>query len=165
MGASNLDPKLSSSDSSSEDETGGLVARVEEDPAKVDFHFLKTGTAESWGGGEGGCGGSKYPRGDGHARPPCQVPSAWPGWGVYLSNSPYLNLSHRERRRNLKHSLRNWVLFENSIHNPNSILTVVEFDMKLTSHTTPLPPTTKICNTLVNTTLCQLYLGPVKPFT
>ena len=44
MGAGNLDPRLSSSDSSSEDETGGLVARVEEDPAKVDFHFLKTGT-------------------------------------------------------------------------------------------------------------------------
>ena len=44
-------------------------------------------------------------------------------------------------------------------HNPNSILTVVEFDIKLTSHTTPLPPTTKICNTL-----CQFNLGPVKPF-
>ena len=40
----NPDPRLSSSDSSSEDETGGLVARVEEDPSKVDFHFLKTGT-------------------------------------------------------------------------------------------------------------------------
>ena len=35
---------LSSSDSSSEDETGGLAARVEADPSKVDFHFLKTGT-------------------------------------------------------------------------------------------------------------------------
>ena len=44
MGADNLDPRLSSSDSSSEDETGGLVARVEEDLSKVDFHFLKTGT-------------------------------------------------------------------------------------------------------------------------
>ena len=42
----NPDPRLSSSDSSSEDETGGLVARVEEDPVpfKVDIHFLKTGT-------------------------------------------------------------------------------------------------------------------------
>ena len=44
MGAGNLDPRLFSSDSSSEDETCGLVARVEEDPSKVDFHFLKTGT-------------------------------------------------------------------------------------------------------------------------
>ena len=47
MGAGNLDPTLSSSDSSSKDETGGLLlARVEEDPLpfKVDFHFLKTGT-------------------------------------------------------------------------------------------------------------------------
>ena len=43
-GAGNLDPRLSSSDSSSEDETGGLAARVEADPSKVDFHFLKTGT-------------------------------------------------------------------------------------------------------------------------
>ena len=44
MGAGNLDPRLSSSDSSSEDETGGLVTRVEEGPVKVDFHFFKTDT-------------------------------------------------------------------------------------------------------------------------
>ena len=44
MGAGNLDPRLSSSDSSSEDETGGLVARVEEGPANVDFHFIRSGT-------------------------------------------------------------------------------------------------------------------------
>ena len=40
----NLDPMLSSSDSRSKDETGGLIERVEEDPSKVNFHFLKTST-------------------------------------------------------------------------------------------------------------------------
>ena len=44
MGAGNLDPRLSSSDSSSKDKTHGMVRRVEADPSKVDFHFIKTGT-------------------------------------------------------------------------------------------------------------------------
>ena len=83
--------------------------------------------------------------------------------GVYLSNSPYLNLSQggkAEPKRQKTKRLESCLNAQFTTPTRSS-----QFDMKLTSHSTPLPPTTKIGNTFVNTTLGQLYLGPVKPFT